>query len=60
MLSWAIAFLVFALIAGAFGFRGAAGMALFGIGAMSIGFVARRRRRILNCTSRHAASPLQT
>jgi uncharacterized membrane protein YtjA (UPF0391 family) len=27
MLGWAIAFLVFALIAGAFGFRGAAGMA---------------------------------
>jgi uncharacterized membrane protein YtjA (UPF0391 family) len=27
MLGWAIAFLVFALIAGALGFRGAAGMA---------------------------------
>jgi uncharacterized membrane protein YtjA (UPF0391 family) len=28
MLGWALAFLVFALIAGAFGFRGAAGMAV--------------------------------
>lgn len=29
MLGWALAFLVFALIAGAFGFRGAAGTAVY-------------------------------